>query len=119
MVGDTQLPPVELLRAGLTALEDGWNRCGASIIALRSALQHGRGMLTALRHQDDPERTGLVIAEALTAGTDPVPVETVIDLIERIRGRFVATCLFMELWLRAVGTVFVGRGGAGLAEPCA
>ncbi len=59
MVGDTQLPPVELLRAGLTALEDGCELDAEHrSLLLRSALQHGRGVLTALRHsQDDPERT--------------------------------------------------------------
>jgi hypothetical protein len=109
-----ELPPVELLRAGLTALEDGCELDAEHrSLLLRSALQHGRGMLTALRHQDDPERTGLVIAEALTAGTDPVPVETVIDLIERDpRGRLWRHALFMELRAAASGGDGVRRARA-------
>jgi len=101
----SELPPAELLRAGLAALEDGWELDAEHrSLLLRSALQHGRGVLTALRHQDDPERTGLVIAEALTAGTDPVPVDMVIDLIDRDpRGRMWRPALLMELRAAASG----------------
>jgi hypothetical protein len=94
-----EFPSVELLQAGLSALEDGWELdAGRRSLLLRAALYHGRGILTALRHQDDPERTGLVLADALASGEARVPVETVRDLSEHDpHGRFWRPALLFEL----------------------
>ena len=46
-------------------------------LLLRAALAEHRGMLTALAHQTDPERTAVILAEALLATpheTGPVPL---------------------------------------------
>jgi len=61
-----QLPPPALLRDGLLALEaDQALDEGHRTLLLRAALAHRRGMVTALRHQTDPERTASILKEAL------------------------------------------------------
>ncbi len=69
--GRGELPSQPLLRDGLLVLEAG-QPLGESqrTLLLRTALAYGRGMLTALAHQTDPERTAEVIKEALL---DPRP----------------------------------------------
>ncbi len=112
-----ELPPVELLRAGLTALEDGCElEAEHRSLLLRASLRHGRGMLTALGHQDDPERTGLVLAEALTAGEEPVPVEAIITLMDRDpHSRLWRPALLFELRAAANSVDSVRRARAGAA----
>ncbi len=69
--GRGELPPQPLLRDGLLVLEAGQSLNESQrTLLLRSALAYGRGMLTALTHQTDPERTAEVIKEALL---DPRP----------------------------------------------
>ena len=81
------MPSAALLRAGLTALENGqYLDAELRSLLLRTALYHRRGVVTALRHQDDPERTGLVLAEALAAADTPEAIELVKHLIERDPG---------------------------------
>ena len=79
-------PP--LLRDALLVLEAGHalNESSRSLL-LRAALHHGRGMLTALRHQTDPERTAFLLHEAVVGqngqpGEDiePLPPEALRDL---------------------------------------
>ncbi len=66
-----ELLPQPLLRDGLLVLEAGQPLSESQhTLILRSALAYGRGMLTALAHQTDPERTAEVIKEALL---DPRP----------------------------------------------
>ncbi len=61
-----ELPPQPLLRDGLLVLEAGQPLSESqATLLLRTALAYGRGMLTALAHQSDPERTAEVIKEAL------------------------------------------------------
>jgi formylglycine-generating enzyme required for sulfatase activity len=63
---DNALPAKPLLREGLLALEAGHDLDeGHRTLLLRAALAHGKGLLTALRHQTDPERTGFLIKEAV------------------------------------------------------
>lgn len=61
-----ELPPLELLRDGLLFLEQGGdlNESQRSIL-LRTALNRGKGVLTALRHQANPERTSILLNDAL------------------------------------------------------
>lgn len=66
-----QLPPQPLLRDGLLALQAGHPLGeGQRTLLLRTALARGKGMITALAHQSDPERTADVLADALL---DPRP----------------------------------------------
>jgi formylglycine-generating enzyme required for sulfatase activity len=63
---DSAIPPAPLLRDGLLALEAGHDLDeGHRTLLLRSALAHRRGLLTALHHQTDPERTAFLLKEAL------------------------------------------------------
>ncbi len=69
--GRGELPSQLLLRDGLLVLEAGQPLSESQhTLILRTALAYGRGMLTALAHQTDPERTAEVIKEALL---DPRP----------------------------------------------
>ncbi len=61
-----QLPARGLLRDSLLALEAGHDldEVHRSLL-LRTALHERRGMITALRHQTDPDRTAFLLKEAL------------------------------------------------------
>ena len=60
------LPTNELLRDGLLVLEAGHDLDESQrTLLLRTALARRRGMLTALRYQTDPERTAVLLHEAL------------------------------------------------------
>lgn len=62
--GEGDLPADALLRDGLLALEAGNDLDEAQrTLLLRTALARRRGMLTALAHQTDPERTASVLRE--------------------------------------------------------
>lgn len=67
------LPGSGLLRDGLYVLEGGHPLGEAErSLLLRAALFHGRGMVTALRHQTDPERTASVMRDMLLHPTQPL-----------------------------------------------
>jgi formylglycine-generating enzyme required for sulfatase activity len=68
-----ELPPPWLLRDGLLALEAGLALGEAQrSLLLRAALAWGKGIVTALKHQTDDERTVLLLHEALTAWSPPL-----------------------------------------------
>ena len=68
------LPPQAVLRDGLLALEAGHGLDEAQrTLLLRAALFHRRGIVTALRHQTEPERAAFLIQEALLDERRPLP----------------------------------------------
>ncbi|MCX6048023.1 MAG: SUMF1/EgtB/PvdO family nonheme iron enzyme, partial [Chloroflexi bacterium] len=79
--GQGELPSAQVLRDGLLVLEAGV-QLGESqrTLLLRTALTHGKGIITALRHQNDSERTATLLKEALLdqqtsfAPLDPRPL---------------------------------------------
>jgi formylglycine-generating enzyme required for sulfatase activity len=78
---DGGLPPLGLLRDGLLLLEGGHPLDEAqSSFLLRVALRHQRGMITALRHQTDPDRTAFLIKEALLDQKQPLPPKLLREL---------------------------------------
>ena len=79
-----EFPSSALLRVALEALEAGQDLPPElRTLLLHTALYRRRGVLTALRHQDDPERVGLVVAEALTTVGAQTPIELVRAMAER------------------------------------
>lgn len=77
------LPPPALLRDGLLLLEAGNTLEEAQVsLLLRTAISQRRGMLTALKYQSDPERTAVILADALLA---PPPVTLTLDELDRLR----------------------------------
>ncbi len=61
-----ELPSRDLLRDGLILLQNGDELSeGQRALLLRMALTYGKGVLTALRHQTNPERTAVMLSEAL------------------------------------------------------
>ena len=67
------LPANELLRDGLLVLEAGHDLDESQrTLLLRTALARRRGMLTALRYQTDPERTAVLLQEALLDPARPL-----------------------------------------------
>lgn len=74
---ESQLPSKALLRNGLLVLEAGHALDEAHLtLLLRTALRYRRGMLTALKHQTDPDRTAFLLKEALLFERNPLPLET-------------------------------------------
>jgi formylglycine-generating enzyme required for sulfatase activity len=73
-----EIAPPALLREGLLLLESGHalEEAHRSLL-LRTALYYRKGLLTALRHQSDPERAALLIKEALVDWEPPLPPERV------------------------------------------
>lgn len=70
------LPPTTLLRDGLLALEAGYPLSESQrTLLLRTALARRKGMVTALRYQDDPERTAVLLCDALLDPLAPLPVD--------------------------------------------
>ena len=77
------LPPPELLRDGLFLLQAGHTLDASQVsLLLRAALAYHKGMLTALRHQPDGERTAVILADALLA--EP-PAGLTLDELARLR----------------------------------
>ncbi len=76
---DGRLPQLPVLRDGLLMLEAGLpvEESHRSLL-LRTALYHRRGMLTALKYQNDPERTALIMREAMLDGDSPLPPDELI-----------------------------------------
>lgn len=78
-----RLPPPALLRDGLLVLEAGHPLEEAQVsLLLRTALNQRKGMLTALKHQTDPERTAVILADALLA---PPPAMLTLAELDRLR----------------------------------
>jgi formylglycine-generating enzyme required for sulfatase activity len=73
-----EIAPPSLLREGLLLLESGHplEEAHRSLL-LRTALYYRKGLLTALRHQSDPERAALLIKEALVDWEPSLPPESV------------------------------------------
>ncbi len=70
------LPSNELLRDGLYVLQAGHDLDESQrTLLLRTALVRRRGVLTALRHQTDPERTAVVLEEAILSPTQPLSID--------------------------------------------
>ncbi len=77
------LPPPALLRDGLLVLEAGHSLEEAQVsLLLRTAILQRKGMLTALKYQTDPERTAVILADALLA---PPPAALSLDELNRLR----------------------------------
>lgn len=89
-----ELPTLELLRDGLLFLEAGGDASESQrTLLLRTALAYNRGLQTALRHQTDPERVALVLAEALVEWEAPVAPEQISSILqhnEQVRSLLVA-----------------------------
>ncbi len=76
-----QMPSRTLLRDALLALEAGHRFDEAqTTLLLRAALFYGRGMLTALHHQGDPERTASVMRDMLLDPRRPLAPAQIVDL---------------------------------------
>lgn len=77
-----EMPSLDLLRNGLLLLESGGSVSESQrTLLLRAALAYDRGVQTALRHQSDAERVGLVLAEALVEWEPPLSPERVARLL--------------------------------------
>ncbi|MBK8050104.1 MAG: SUMF1/EgtB/PvdO family nonheme iron enzyme [Anaerolineales bacterium] len=77
----SQLPSTQLLRDGLLALEAGRTLDEAQTgLLLRAALAYRRGMVTALRYQNDPERTAVILSDALLEQENPLTVDELAQL---------------------------------------
>ncbi len=77
------MPPPALLRDGLLALEAGHRLDEAQrSLLLRAALAHRRGLITALRHQTDPERTAFLLQEALLDEGHPLPPAELLRMLQ-------------------------------------
>ena len=81
------LPPPALLRAGLLLLEAGYSLEEAQVsLLLRTAIFQRKGMLTALKYQSDPERTAVILADALLAAPGAtLPAALTMDELDRLR----------------------------------
>jgi hypothetical protein len=96
-----QLPPPALLRDGLLALEAGHALDEAQIsLLLRAAIAERKGMLTALKHQTDPERTAVILADALLALPPTTLTSEELDYLRREDNRSAA-------WLAALPPVLL------------
>lgn len=77
-----RLPSPAVTRDGLLMLEAGVDvDASHRSLLLRAALYYRRGMLTALKHQADPERTALVVREALLDPSAPLPLAELSRLV--------------------------------------
>jgi formylglycine-generating enzyme required for sulfatase activity len=97
------IPPQPLLRDGLLLLQAGHNLTDAQrALLLRAALAYGRGALTALRYQTDPERTAYLLRDALLNDEAPLPLSLLWQLKQNDPGAprwmvFLAGALRTEL----------------------
>ncbi|MFN8465540.1 MAG: SUMF1/EgtB/PvdO family nonheme iron enzyme [Caldilineaceae bacterium] len=77
------LPPPALLRDGLLLLEAGHGLEEAQVsLLLRTAIFQRKGMLTALKYQSDPERTAVILADAMLAAP---PATLTLEELDRLR----------------------------------
>jgi formylglycine-generating enzyme required for sulfatase activity len=92
---ESELPSSALLRDGLLVLEAGHPLDESQLsLLLRTALANDRGIHTALRHQTDPERTAVILADAVTSPT----VDLSLARVERLAWEDPHG----ELWLSAL-----------------
>lgn len=78
-----ELPSLPLLRDGLLLLAAGRPLDEPQrTLLLRAALHHRRGIVTALGFQADPERTALLLTEALLDPAAPLPPEMLRRLVQ-------------------------------------
>ncbi|MEZ4866915.1 MAG: SUMF1/EgtB/PvdO family nonheme iron enzyme [Caldilineaceae bacterium] len=77
----SEVAPLALLRDGLLLLEAGHtlDETQRSFL-LRTALRRGRGVITALRHQHDVDRTAFLLKEALLDIRYPLPPQLLTQL---------------------------------------
>ncbi len=88
-----RLPSAALLRDGLFLLQAGHSLEEAQVsLLLRAALAEHKGMVTALRHQPDPERTAVILADALLA---PPPATLALAELQRLRREDEASARWM------------------------
>lgn len=79
-----ELPPIDLLRDGLFVLTQGEELSdGQRSLLLRMALRHGKGVITALRFQTDPERTSVLLNDELLMAGSRWGVEDLQSWIEQ------------------------------------
>lgn len=89
------LPDDALLRDGLLALEAGVNlEASARTLLARTALMRQRGVITAMRHVNDPERVASLVHEAWSTGA----------LSEAALARLLADARLGSLWQYAMAT---------------
>ncbi len=73
---DGKSPDLSVLRDGLLMLNAGHELDDSyRALLLRAALFHGRGIITALSHQADPERTAVIVHDALVDVAAPFSPE--------------------------------------------
>jgi len=118
--GHGQLPDQALLRDGLLLLEAG-QELGESqrSLLLRTALMRGKGMVTALRHHPDSERTATLLNEALLDATSALTPATLRNLCNQDA----ASRMWMPLLVQEIKAELPATRGrqrqlalAGLAE---
>ncbi|MFO7635610.1 MAG: SUMF1/EgtB/PvdO family nonheme iron enzyme [Caldilinea sp.] len=77
------LPSNDLLRDGLLVLQAGHELDESQrTLLLRTAIVRRRGTLTALRHQTDPERTAVLLEEAILRPSQPLSVDELRRLLQ-------------------------------------
>ncbi len=70
------LPAPAIVQDGLLLLEAGGQLTESQLtLLLRAALAYGRGVHTALKHQTDSERVGLIVVECLLDWNPPLHLE--------------------------------------------
>jgi len=80
---DNEIPSLPVLRDGLLLLAAGHDLSESHrSLLLRTAIARQRGVLTALGYQNDPERTGLLLAEALLDPNSPLTSAQVRRLVQ-------------------------------------
>lgn len=88
---DGQPPDLSVLRDGLLMLNAGHELDDSyRALLLRAALTHRRGIITALSHQMDPERTAVIVHDALVDGAGPLSPDEL--------ARVVREDLTFDLW---------------------
>lgn len=79
-----ELPPIGLLRDALLVLEAGHSLNDSErTLLLRASLFYGKGMLTALKHQPDPERTASVMRDMLLNPQRPLPPAQIQEIAQQ------------------------------------
>lgn len=99
-----RLPDLPVLRNGLLLLEAGYDLDESQrSLLLRAAIYHQRGLLTALSQQTDPERIGLLLAEALLDPLSPLTPQQVRRLAQEDGGQIWLSQTRRELLAVATG----------------
>lgn len=109
------LPADELLRDGLLVLEAGHDLDESQrTLLLRTALARRRGMLTALRYQNDPERTAVVLEDALFQAAPPLSASELARL-QQSDAQSAAWAILLIERLRTLATTDLARRGQAKA----